>query len=353
MDVKIYSACKRKDRNIWQAKVIIGNKQTMVYGKTKNECISRALDKKNEYRHQIICDGTTLGEFASIWLSERCANLSPTSVQEWTRLVKKWIIPRLGHMRLTELRCSHCQSLISEYNKNHSSKSCKALRGVLHNMLEYARMNELILSNPCEHILIVQTPSYEYYIYSQEEMKALLDAVSGQPDFEIPITLASKCGLRAGEIFGLRWEDIDFEKRTLQVRQVSIYANGERRLKNVPKTATSTKPIVIPASVIEMLEKYKKTANFPLVICYDDGSPIVSNNFHKRFDNLLRLNGLPRTRFHDLRHFVATSLMDAGLPDKVISEYLRHSDTNITKRYQHIRASRQTVASDTMDALLG
>lgn len=352
MNIKTYKPIKMKNRNLWQVRVVADGKVYAVYGDSKASATMKALEKQEELRKHIICDGTTVEEFAAIWIEQRCANLSPTSLQEWNRLLKKHIVPVIGQYRLTDLRCSHCQNLITEYNKNHSAKSCKALRGVLHNMLEYAKMNELIASNPCEHILITKTPAYQYYIYTQEETQKLLEIVKGNKDHELPVVLASKCGLRAGEIFGLRWEDIDLEKRTLQVHQVSIYANGKKTLKNVPKTATSAKPITIPMSVVNLLKEYKNEAKFPLVVCDDDGTPIVSSNYHQRFDTLLRLNGLPKTRFHDLRHFVATSLMDAGLPDKMIAEYLRHADTNITKHYQHIRESTKAVASDTMDSIL-
>lgn len=351
-EIKIYKPTKMKNRDLWQVRIAANGKICAVYGETKAAAQIKALEKQEELRKHIICDGTTVEEFAAIWIEQRCANLSPTSLQEWKRLLNKHIVPVLGRIRLTDLRCADCQSLITEYNKTHSAKSCKALRGVLHTMLEYAKMNELISSNPCEHILITKTPAYQYYIYSVDEMRRLLDIVKGNKDHELPVVLASKCGLRAGEIFGLRWEDIDLENRTLQVHQVSIYANGKKMLKNVPKTATSTKPITIPLSVVEVLKRYKSEAKYPLVVCNADGTPIVSSNYHQRFDTLLRLNGLPKTRFHDLRHFVATSLMDAGIPDKMIAEYLRHADTNITKHYQHIRESTKAVASDTMDSIL-
>ena len=65
--------------------------------------------------------------------------------------------------------------------------------------------------------------------------------------------------------------------------------------------------------------------------------PENGHNFYQRYNRKIKNAGLPHTRFHDLRHFAATSFLDAGVPDIYAAAYLGHSDTNMTRKYQHIR----------------
>lgn len=325
------------------------SKRHYVYASTKAECRQKLYFLTEELLAKTPHSKTTVEELCNQFLEIHCPTLSPTTVDGYKTMFRR-LIPGLGSLYVTELTQADCQKFITEYGASRSLKSQKSMKGLLHTVLEFGRMNGIITHNVCEHITMRKTAPYQYYIYSQEEMKVLLDKVKGNRIMEIPVTLAAYCGLRASEIFGLRWQDIDFDKHELKVTQVSVYANHKKMLKKVPKTATSSKPITIPTKVIEMLKSYQKDSN--LVVCNDDGSNIVESYYHCRFTRFLKNNNLPITRFHDLRHFVATSLMDAGLSDKEIAEYMRHSDTNMTRHYQHIRQNTKSKASKFMDELL-
>ena len=347
--VKIYKPFRDNTKNFWRCRVIVDGESYYVSAKTKTACQLLAVDKANEIRSRIVSPEMSVEALCRLWITERCVNLSPTTLLEWNRLIDKHIITSLGYYRLSELRNADCQRMITEYNKTHSAKSCSALRGVLHNMLEYAVVNELIDKNPAEHIYIAKTKQYEYYIYTTEEMLELCRVAKGTKHL-LPIMLASRCGLRLSEICGLQWNDIDFKNRTLKIKQV-VVNGGETGstpiIKEVPKTATSSRPIMIPASVLELLKKQKKDSIF--VFVQESGELYLPRNYGRQFADFLKRNGLPHTRFHDLRHFVATSLMDAGLSDKEIAEYMRHADTNMTRHYEHIRENRKENAPKIID----
>ena len=344
LEVKYSKVIKRKDGRYSAYAWVDGSQRKYAYGKTTSECKRNLSDIIVNLEKGIITNNMTFSNFTIQWLNTRCANLSPSTLSGYNSYLKTCILPALGDKMIHKITHDNCQALISEFNKTHAKKSVKNVAGILHEIFEYAKSNQIIAINPAEGLYIAPTPDYEYYIYSTEEMQTLLNAVKGTDD-EVPIMLAAFCGLRLSEIMGLRWSDIDFENGTLQIRQVMLSRTSNTIIKEVPKTKSSARPITVPSPVLNVL-KQKNKNGVGLVVGKNGGY------YSCHFSRLIKSLGLPHTRFHDLRHFVATSLMDAGLPDKAISEYLRHSDTNITRRYEHIRAQKKTQASDTMTTLL-
>ena len=159
--------------------------------------------------------------------------------------------------------------------------------------------------------------------------------------------LAAFCGMRLSEIMGLKWDDIDFQNKRLTVSRVALSIGRKAQIKDIPKTKTSQRTISVPDAVMQELKKKKSTG----FVCGGE-EPMCGVAFSERFKYQLEKNNLPPTRFHDLRHFSATTLMDAGLPDKIISQYLGHSNANITKRYEHIRSNTERAAAAAMDEVI-
>lgn len=344
LEVKYSKVIKRKDGRYSAYAWTEDSPRKYAYGKTSSECRKHLSEIISNLEKGIVTDYSIMSDFTENWFSVRCANLSPSTKRGYASYLKNHVIPFLGDKQVNKITHADCQALISTFNAAHSEKSTKLLLGLLHTIFEYARHNQIIAANPAEGISISPTQEYEYYIYTPEEMQTLLSAIKGTED-EVPVMLAAFCGLRMSEVMGLRWEDIDFDDNTLKIRQVALSWGKEVIIKNVPKTKSSAKPIALPEPVIAVLQQNRQDSGF-----------VVGKNglyFTHHFTRVLQHLGLPKTRFHDLRHFVATSLMDAGLPEKAITEYLRHSDTGITKHYEHIRANRKTQAADTMSLILG
>ncbi|EPR07738.1 site-specific integrase [Ruminiclostridium papyrosolvens] len=191
------------------------------------------------------------------------------------------------------------------------------------------------------------TDKYEYYIYDENEFNALLDVVTGTKE-EIPILLAGLCGLRASEIMGLTWNDINFDTHIINVRKVKVHVNGEV-ISKTTKTRTSYRSIKAPAYVIERLTINK---NVDFVYPRKNGAAEHGGNYGKRFTRKLKNAGLPHTRFHDLRHFNATMMLKKGISDKESAERLGHSDTNMTKKYQHVLNNMKNRPADVLDTIV-
>ncbi|NLA96511.1 MAG: site-specific integrase, partial [Clostridiaceae bacterium] len=158
----------------------------------------------------------------------------------------------------------------------------------------------------------------------------ILSAAVGT-EHELPVLLAGLCGLRRGEVFGLTWNDIDFEKQTLTVRQV-VCEVGPNMVIKPPKTKKSSRTIGIPGDLMASLNG-RKSVGF---VCSRDGHPTHISNYSLRFRNFLKRNKLPHIRFHDLRHFHATLMLEAGLDIKFVQDRLGHSNISMSAHYMHI-----------------
>ena len=158
-----------------------------------------------------------------------------------------------------------------------------------------------------------------------EETKGTLDGVL--------IILAGICGLRRGEIFGLRFIDIDPINFKLTIFQSKVKFNKKWIIKK-PKSETSSRTISVPEFVITTITDYLTSLKIVPELIFSEFQP---DSYSKHFSNLLTTYNLPPMRFHDLRHFNAIIMMKYGVPDKVASQRLGHSQVQITREiYQHV-----------------
>ncbi|WP_196600380.1 site-specific integrase [Pectinatus frisingensis] len=181
------------------------------------------------------------------------------------------------------------------------------------------------------------------------------------------VVLALTTGMRQGEIFGLKWENISFSKKSLYVadNMVTSAENGE--LLDSPKTVTSKRNILLPNRTIEILKKWQKYQGDyaekwlgvyentnKLVFTNSFGKMVSITNFTKRyFRKMLRAANISDdVTFHTLRHTHATQLLKHGVNIKVVSERLGHSSTSVTMNiYAHALPDMQNEAVDELNRI--
>jgi len=175
------------------------------------------------------------------------------------------------------------------------------------------------------------------------------------------------CGLRRGDILGLRWKDVDIQAGSLTVNQAAEELRGQGGVTfKSPKSAKSRRTITLPSFVVQALTRHRGEqaeirlllgpayrAEYDLVVCHEDGTPRSPNGLSHLFAKLLERKGLPHVRFHDLRHSHASQLLKQGVNVKVVSERLGHADIQTTLRvYAHVLPGLQEEAARTYDAAL-
>jgi integrase len=196
------------------------------------------------------------------------------------------------------------------------------------------------------------------------EVKKLLGVIQ-EDRLAALYTVALAVGLRQGEALGLRWQDVNLEAGTLSVVTSLQRLEGQPVLAE-PKTDKSRRTIKLPDVCIAALQAHREKQTLErafmgeewkdewnLVFVEDDGSPLSRYAVTRRFQRILADSGIPKRRFHDLRHTCATLLLAQGVPLRVVQETLGHSLFSTTADiYSHVLPVLMADAAAKMDAAL-
>jgi integrase len=237
------------------------------------------------------------------------------------------------------------------------------IHAVLRRALQQARMDELISRNVAALVQPPKLPRREWQYLTPDQARQLLDAVRGDRLYAV-YAVAVAVGLRRGEVLGLRWQDIDLEEGVLYVRRSLQRLGGELVLGDT-KTDKSYRRVPLPRICVESLREHherqdKERVEAPvwldewnLVFMTKHGTPIEPRNLLRHFQAQCEKLGLPKLRFHDLRHTCASLLLAQGVDLPIVKETLGHAAIQTTMLYTHVAPILQRKAADRMDDLLG
>jgi integrase len=198
-----------------------------------------------------------------------------------------------------------------------------------------------------------EDPQKEMKVLTPVQIKALLEQTKEQK-YKMLFTLAAFTGMRQGELLGLKWEDIEWEAKQVHVQRT--FNNG-RFFET--KTKGSNRRIDLAPTVIIDLKKWKLASGrneLGLVFCNEAGNPIDHHNLvNRNFFPALKAAGLPKVRFHDLRHSYASILIEQGENLKYIQSQLGHSSPTVTLNvYAHLmKPANQEAACRLERAIFG
>lgn len=338
------------------------------YFKTEKEALERRRTVLNELAQGTVATGPqqTLKQFLEYWLE----NVYKVSVRLGTYrncriLIYKHIIPGLGYIKLQKLTTQQVQTFYAKKLRDGAKASrVKNMHHTLHTALDYARRARLVSTNVSNDVRLPPREEPRQQPLTAEEAALLLQKVK-EHELEGLLTLALATGMREGELLGLRWSDIDLNKGMLQIERTLTYITGHGFIEGKPKTAKSKRKIVLPQFVMGVLYHHrakqleKRIAVGPawvdrdLVFPNRNGDYLLHVTLLRRFRKLLKDVGLPRIRFHDLRHSAATLLLGMGVDMKIVQEVLGHSSISITADiYGHVLPPIYKSAMDKMDGFL-
>jgi integrase len=202
-------------------------------------------------------------------------------------------------------------------------------------------------------------------ILTQEQVGTLLTLTRDHPAHALYV-LAVTTGMRQGELFGLKWQDIDLDAGKLMVRRALQRQNVAGLVFIEPKTARSRRTILLSQRAITALREHRRRQledrlrhgsgwhDLDLVFCGVDGRAPDPGWQRQVFQRVLREYDLPVIRFHDLRHTAATLLLSQGVHPKVVSEMLGHATISLTlDTYSHLVPAMHAQAAAAMDTMLG
>ncbi|MFC5775117.1 site-specific integrase [Ectobacillus antri] len=303
----------------------------------------------------------TLESFLRFWLQSKKINLKESTYFMYERSIDHYIIPKIGQVRLENLKTAHLQKLYNDMSDTHSSSTIYKVHKLLNQSLKRAVEMGYIKRNPAEFTEKPRETAAPTRVWDEVQLNHFLE-VCRPSRYRIAFLLAATTGMRRGEILGLRWQDIDFDNKTIHVKQT---LSAQNQLILDAKTASSKRSIMLPEFTIQELLKHRLKVkqeklsqgvaykDLDLVACTLTGHHTCNENFWKVWNKYLKMSGLPRIRFHDLRHTHATLLLKAGVHIKVVAERLGHVNPTVTlKTYSHVLKGMQEEAAQKIDDLL-
>lgn len=306
---------------------------------TKKEAEFEALQYQLHYK-EISKDASamTLREATEKYIGSKDGVLSPSTIRGYDAILRNRL-QGLMPIRLNRLNNSLIQQAINAEAKTSSPKYVRNVHGLLSAVLrEYYPSFHLNVALPQRRI------SEQKYL-EPEQIGILLQAIRGD-EMEIAVLMGLWLGMRASEITGLTWSDVDFQKGTIFIHQSKVRGkDGKWVVKDTTKNTSSTRSLHIPNYLLDLLRFSKGDAapECPVVT-------MPSTSFLDRLHTILKRNGLPLIRFHDLRHCNATIMGALNIPEKYIMARGGWSSSAIMqKTYQHVLNSKQRAVDETID----
>ena len=366
---------QRKDGR-WEGRYTLGydpktGKQLTrsIYGKTKRE-VRDALNKTLTDIHEgtyIEPTTMTVGQWLDTWLKEYKINIRPETTASYEMHIRIHLKPDLGKIRLNKLTTHQIQLLYNKLinERGLSPKTVKNVHGALHAALEQAKINGYLRINPSEGTTLPKIEKEEVKTMDIDDVSAFLQAIKGDP-YELPLFVDLFTGLRQGELLGLTWDCVDFEKGTLLINKQHNRAKGEKEYHFSPLKNSRPRSLTPASAVMDALREQKKRQQEwaeiagsawdnreNLVFTTELGRYINNKTLWMNFKRIARELGMEELRFHDLRHTFSVNSLQAGDDIKTVQENLGHATAAFTlSTYAHATPGMKRESANRMDAFI-
>lgn len=375
---KYYCVLKFKDTSgQWRTKWIKtglsvdGNNKRRV----KQKCIEAIQDYK--WLESLVPTDILFSDYMIKWLETKARyNVSVSTYENYSSVIRGVIAPyfaerkiKLKNLQYSDLEAFY-HSKLRNPNATKEENTGKVSASTIHHYQAYiskalkaALKDSLIRSNPAELVELPKRQKAQISFYEPHEMKTLLCKSKGS-DIECVVMIGAYFGLRRGEIIGLRWDSIDFEKGTLTINGTM---DAKNRFKPEAKTNASVRTLVMPdyaASYLQTLKASQEQQRTELgerynqqwidYVCVKSNGDLLTCDYVSRaFPQLLAECSLKKIRLHDLRHSLVSLLANDGLTSEQIKAWSGHSSTATTADiYTHIYTGIKAEMAQSIDRQL-
>ncbi len=349
----------QESKGLWVGRITLpSGKKKEKYAKTQKEVREWLVTQRNALQQGLMPkdDTLTVSQFLGNYMETVGKHtLRPKTIEAYSYLIRTYIVPELGKIRLSALRPDHIQTLYAEVlQKGKSRRTVQFIHSIIHKSLEQAMRWGLVVRNVSD---LVDPPSpvkRPPTVYTAEQIHKLLEACE-DPKIRLAVMLAVSGGFREGEILGIYLEDINITSGTISVNHVVQYQIGKGVVVTQPKTERSRRTVKLPGHAVTALKHYIKglNRNQGLLFTTASGKPMNPRHLIKKFKEAIEGAGLPEIRFHDLRHSHSTLLLQAGINPKLVQDRLGHSSIVLTMdTYSHVLPGMDEEVAKKLDKLL-
>ena len=323
-----------------------------------------------EHGEYIADNKLTVSAWIQKWLDVYIIpTVSPTTLVSYRGMIRRYIDPLIGHLQVQELTALAVQIWVNKLRvspstgKDMTAATIKHTYHVLRGAMDKAVQAGIIHRSPCVGIQLPKGEKKKPVIYSEVQIQHLLDFARGT-EMELIIDLELCMGMRRGELLGLQWQDIDWGKNQIHIIRSRVAVDGKSVVKQ-PKTESGTRTLDVPEILMQKLKRYKikcmeqkirmgrKLMEDDFIIVHTDGRPIYPEYVSQMFTKLQKRAGLPKCRFHDLRHLCASIMVKQGIEVKVAQERLGHKDITTTMNiYAHVLPGSAKEAAEKIGQLV-
>lgn len=354
---------KRKQKSYATGLTITGNKRRA----------EQILDDKlQEFKAQLkgyqSVDGNcTVSEWVEKYIDYKQGKIRQSSIDNYRSNYTKHIQPYFKDIMLRDISPKVVDAYLCHLDTMLSYNSVKVVLALLSGAFDYAAQQEIILVNPCRCIKhhnnnTVYHPQHKR-VWTDTEVSKVLDAFKDKNIYEA-VVVAMFYGLRRGELLGLTWDNVDFDKRLIHIRRT---LNVDKTVKDYCKTESSVRTLSMPDSIYNLLIGLKakqaerkallgdayKINDYDFVFTRADGKMYTPDGFRQVYIYTLDRAGLPRNRLHDLRHTAATLMFANGADVSTVQHALGHSTASTTMNvYIHHLDNNNSVAANIMNNVM-
>ena len=379
---------KRKDGR-YDARFYYQGKRYVLYGNNVKKLEKELAELRYEVEHGLKGkgDNMTLNAWFEVWL-DSLQDVRESTIVRYTQQFEMYLKKSLGKTRLLDFKQARIQRHFKEMAEaGYSHKTMKDTLVILKSMFSLAVTNDIIIKNPCVGVRIAKTAEKERRVLTVEEQREVLEQAKGRI-CEPLVHVALGTGMRAGELQGLTWNDIDFRNRTINVNKTLVYIpdkeTGKYCFKYQPtKTNSGTRIIPMQEDVYKALKRQKvqkmemqlHNANWmsekgfeDLVFVNVTGRPRQGMDFRNDLDRIesainkerkrvaseqgKEFEKIPHFHPHTLRHTFATRCFEAGIDAKTVQNYLGHSSVAITlDLYTHVTEDKAKFEMEKLNSL--
>ena len=357
----------RRENGTWRAQICIAGKRINFSAKTRAECVgwlqktvANGVQQPEENE-----SGKTLGDFLKEWLESVESTLRPRTAIQYRQIVQQHILPNIGKLRLRDLHIERIDRFYAGLLKDGVGvRTIRITHSVLHVAMEKAVRYGLVVRNPAHGAVVPKKAMAEMSVLDEEQITRFLTTAHGTRYHRL-YHLAIVTGMREAELFGLKWADLSWNKGMLYVRRQAQRVTGKGMIFSEPKTRAGRRTIKLGETTLQLLREHQQTVQEikllagsrwqenDLIFPSSVGTPLDQRAMLTDFYAVLKQGGLPKIRFHDLRHTAASLMLNRGVPVIVVSKMLGHSKPSVTLDvYGHLYTDMQDGAAQVMEELV-